>query len=244
MGELLEVYSLDGEFLQVQDRDQYYKEIREEFRNTGTVSRKVKSIRLLLLNSQGRIYIQRRSYEKGENPGLCDKTIGGHVKAGYTWELTVVQECHQELGVPAVVLSDDQFSMASKATDLKIIGVFRKIETINTFISVRRATSGDFRQPYITSFYIGYYDGSIRFCDGESMGIEVISLDALESRVKQFPADYTEDLKFMLKRYRNYLVPVKKDENVVLGYDEADGVNLESQDIHGSARPKAANEGW
>lgn len=220
MSELLEIYSLDGQFLQVQDRDEYYKEIREEFKATGQITRKVKSIRLLLMNSRGRIYVQRRSPWKKENPNLYDKTIGGHVKASYPLELTVVQECHEELGFPAVILPEEQFSLAIKATDVQIIGLLKKLETISTFISVRKSEAGEFKEPFISSFYIGYYDGSIRFCDGESTGIQVFTRDELEQQIQQVPDEFTEDLKFMIKRYREQIVPINFEEKAVMGYDE------------------------
>ena len=136
--------------------------------------------------------------------------------------MTVVQECHQELGFPAVVLSDDEFRTAVKHTDLSIIGLFRRVDFIQNFVSVRTSKGGDFRQPYITSFYIGYYDGSIRFCDGESTGIEVFTLKQLEDRIRKAPELFTEDLKFMIKRYRKFITPIKKNVTPVLGYEDDD----------------------
>lgn len=222
MEEMLEVYDLKGNLIGVKERGKYYAEIRKEFKKTGKVTEQVKSIRLLLMNSNGRIYIQRRSDEKGENPGLYDKTIGGHVVAGHTWYVTVVQECHQELGFPAVVLTDEEFKSAIKVTDLRIIGMFRKVDQVSNFLSIRKSKDGEFRQPFITSFYIGYYDGSIRFCDGESTGIEVFTLPQLEKKIKEKPELFTEDLKYMIKKYKNYLVPISKlkQNKEVIGFEE------------------------
>jgi len=90
----LEVYDLQGNFLGRQRRDLFYKEIREEFSKTGRITKKVKTIKLILMNSDGRIYVQKRSKTKKENPGLYDKTVGGHVRAGHSFYLTVIQECH------------------------------------------------------------------------------------------------------------------------------------------------------
>ncbi len=221
--EKLEIFDLKGNLLGIEKRDKFYNEIKNEYRKKGKITRMVKSIRLLLMNSNGRIYVQKRSKFKEGNAGLYDKTIGGHTKAGYTWYMTVVHECHQELGFPAVVLPEDEFLTAIGATDLGIIGLFRRVDFIRNFVSVRKSKDGDFKQPYITSFYIGYYDGSIRFCDGESTGIEVFTLDELEKRIKEEPGQFTEDLKFMIKKYRKYMVPVEKLENSkkpVKGYEE------------------------
>ncbi|NOX71900.1 MAG: NUDIX domain-containing protein, partial [Candidatus Micrarchaeota archaeon] len=226
--DMLEIYDLEGRFLTITERKSFYKNIKKEFKEKGVITEKVKSIRLLLMNSNGRIYIQKRSVFKERNGGLYDKTIGGHVKAGHTWELTVVKECHEELGFPAVVLTDDEFRNAITTTDIRIIGLFRSVEHIETFISISRTkTRNDFfKQPFITQFYIGYYDGPINFCDGESTGIEVFTLDELEKRIEEEPDKFTEDLKFMLKRYRDYLVPIERGPKKVLGYEENSGETI------------------
>ncbi|MCK5475703.1 MAG: hypothetical protein KAI71_03945, partial [Candidatus Pacebacteria bacterium] len=77
MKELLEIYDLDGNILKTQKRDEFYGEIKKEFKKTGKITKQIKSIRMLLLNSKGHMYIQKRSYYKSENAGLYDKTIGG-----------------------------------------------------------------------------------------------------------------------------------------------------------------------
>ena len=219
MKELLEIYDLNNNLIGTQERDSFYREIHQEFKKTGKITRQIKSIRLILMNSNGRIYIQRRSYVKKENPNLYDKTVGGHVLAGHTWHMTVVRECHEELGFPAIVLSEDEFRVALKMTDLGIIGIFRRVDYLTNFISVRKTKNKEeFKQPYISSFYIGYYNGAIRFCDGESTGIEVFTLEQLKKRLKNSPELFTEDLRFMIERYEKYFVPIRKITQTVLGY--------------------------
>lgn len=59
-------------------------------------------------------------------------------------------------------------------------------------------------------FFIGYYDGSIRFSDGEASGIETHTLMELKDDIIESPQKYTEDLKFMVEQYGKYLVPVSE----------------------------------
>jgi len=211
MAELLEIYDLKENLLEVKDRKKFYSEIKEEFKKTGKITKQVKSVRLLLMNSNGRIYLQKRSNKKDENPGLYDKTIGGHVSAGDSYNMTVVRECAEELGFPAAILQEDEFNRAVKVTDLNIVGIFRKFKYINNFESVRISKKGDkFVQPYMNTMYIGYYDGAIKFVDGESSGIEVFSLEELKQEIKENPDKFTEDLKFMIKKYEKYLKPIKR----------------------------------
>lgn len=212
--EQLEVYDLEGELIGVQDRDSFYAEIKEEFENTGKITKQVRSVRVILMNSSGRIYLQKRSKNKAENPGLYDKSVGGHVAKGDTFSMTVIRECAEELGFPAAILPnilpDKEFERAIRVTDLSIVGIYRKIDKISRFESVRVDKHGNrFVQPYITEIYMGYFDGAIRFIDGESSGVEVFSLVELEEDIKNTPEKFTEDLKFMVKEYREYLQPIK-----------------------------------
>jgi isopentenyldiphosphate isomerase len=210
MNELLEIYKLDDTPLGNQNREDFYNEIKKEFKETGMISRKVKSIRVLLMNSLGRIYLQKRSELKNENSNLYDKTVGGHVTAGNTFELTVVKECAEELGFPATIVSEEEFKQAIESIDLKIVGVLKKVDYLPNFQSTRVLKDGsNFIQPIMTEIYIGYYDGAIRFADGESCGVETFSINQLKKEIEDNPSKFTEDLKFMINKYSDLLIPVK-----------------------------------
>ncbi len=211
--ETLEIHDLKGKLIAVQPRKSFYEEIKKEYKTKGKISRQVKTIRLLLLTSTGKIFLQRRSHSKDENPGMYDKTIGGHVKAGHTWYITVLQECYEELGFPAAILTEEDFRKAIASTDLSVIGLFRQVDYIQNFLSTRKTKSGIFTQPHMTAIYIGYYDGPIRFHDGESVGVEIFTLAELEKELKAHKEKFTEDLKFMIEKYRKYLVPISKVES-------------------------------
>lgn len=203
--EKIEIFNLKGRLLEIKNRDVFYSEIKKEFLKNKKITKQIKSIRLLLMNSEGRIYLQKRSNLKNENPGLYDKTVGGHVLPGESWNTTVVRECAEELGFPAAILNNE-FNNAIATIDLKTVGVFKQIDEIINFESVRVNRAGNkFIQPFISAFFVGYYDGSIRFVDGESCGIEVFSLKELEDEIKNNPAKFTEDIKFMIKNYRKYI---------------------------------------
>ena len=210
MSEKLEIYDLDSNLLKVEDRQIFYDEIKNEFKETGEITKKVKSIRLILMNSSGRIYLQKRSKIKTENAGKYDKTVGGHVSAGDSFNMTVIRECAEELGFPATVLDEEEFNRAIKVTNLEIIGIFKKIEFLPNFVSKRIINNGSkIQQPYMSSMYFGYYDGPIKFVDGESSGIEVFALDEIEEEIKENPDKFTEDIKLMIEKYKEFLVPIK-----------------------------------
>ena len=209
--ELLEVFNLKERLLGIEERDAFYAKSRIEYEEAGQVSRQVRTVRLLLMNSQGRVYVQKRSLTKNDNPGLYDKTIGGHVPAGFTFDLVVTKECAEELGFPAAVVSNEDFEKAKLAVPLGVIGIFHRIDYQAGFESTRVLKNGTLVvQPLMNAFYIGYYDGAIRFLDGESSGIEVFSPAELKADIAAKPDKYTEDLKYMIKKYSKYLKPITK----------------------------------
>ena len=210
MEELLDIYDLQDHLIGTQERSAYYKEIEQEFAKTGKITHKVKSIRVLLMNSHGRLYVQKRSLVKKHNAGLYDKTIGGHIHHDHNAHITLVKECAEELGIPAVMLSNDEFPRAVKSTDLGIIGIFKKVDVITDYLSVRKTKNGDFLQPFIATFIVGYYDGAIRFCDGESSGIEVFDPAELRKAIAQYPERFTDDLRYFIDNYSVHVLPIGK----------------------------------
>jgi len=209
--ERLETFDLAGNYLGDVDRGEFYKEIKDEFEKTGKISRQVKSIRLFLMNSQGRIYLQKRSKLKNENAGLYDKSVGGHVVKGDSLNVTVIKECAEELGFPAAIVEDGEFNTAVHNTDLAVIGIFHKLSEENVFMSKRINADGKMMdQPFISAFYLGYFDGPIRFSDGESSGIETMSLPELLVEIKDNPDKFTEDLKYMVNKFQDKLVAIGK----------------------------------
>jgi len=54
------------------------------------------AVQLLLVGNDGRILLQRRRDDK-ENGGLWDKSVGGHVQAGETFDQALLREANEEL---------------------------------------------------------------------------------------------------------------------------------------------------
>ena len=54
------------------------------------------AVQLLLVNDDGRILLQRRREDK-ENGGLWDKSVGGHVQAGESFDAALIREANEEL---------------------------------------------------------------------------------------------------------------------------------------------------
>lgn len=204
--ELLEVFDLQGNRKGVMSRQEYYDCVMEEYREGQRITRQVMMIALLLMNSRGKLYVQQRSWEKGENPGLFDKSIEGHVPKGESPEMALLRECTEELGFPLSVVSKEEFDNARP--NLSIVGIAKKLATVNNHETKRALKQGGhIFQPVITHLYVGYYDGPIEFRDGESIGVLVLEPERLEKDFATNPDKYTEDLRLLFKQYKYELVP-------------------------------------
>lgn len=56
-------------------------------------------VHLHVFDSQGRLYLQKRSMRKDIAPGLWDTSVGGHVDYGESLEEAVCREAREELGL-------------------------------------------------------------------------------------------------------------------------------------------------
>ncbi len=201
MKEILEIYDLKGKHAGTKEREKFYSQARKEFKKTGKVSEQCAWVQLILMNSKGKIILQRRAKTKKENANLIDKTIGGHIRAGHSDTITMVRECAEELGIPSVVVSEDEFINAVKHTDLEVIAVLKEIELLNGYVSERQTSDESFQLPVRVTIYMGYYDGSIQFRDAEASGIQVFEVDELKKEIKDNPDKFTWDIKKMIKKY-------------------------------------------
>lgn len=210
MPEILEIYDLNSNFLGIQTRKEFYDEIKKEFRETWKISKKVKRVAVILMNSAWRIFLQKRSKTKKENAWMYDKSVAWHVTDSDSYNLSVIKECAEELWFPVSILSSEDFVWAIKSTDLSIVWIFREVDFLENSTSIRVSKDwGIFEQPFMTSIYIWYYDWPIKFVDWESSWIEVFSLEELEDEIKSQSEKFTEDLKFLIRNYGKYLIPIK-----------------------------------
>jgi isopentenyldiphosphate isomerase len=209
--EMIEVYSLGGKFLKKMERGAYHSKAVEEFRKKGKISTKIKRVVIILLTSDGRVHVQQRTMKSDAvNAGLYDKTVGGHVVFGISDDETALKETREELGINSIVSQNRRdFKNKLCQANLKENAVIMAVSHEPNFMSVRKKRDITFIQPYINTSYIGYYDGGVKFLDGEVSKVEKVYPEELGRKIKARHDMYTEDLKFMLKKFRKYLIPVK-----------------------------------
>lgn len=58
-----------------------------------------RSVHILVFNSQGELFLQKRAMTKDENPGYWDSSAAGHVNAGEGYRNSAHRELMEELGI-------------------------------------------------------------------------------------------------------------------------------------------------
>jgi isopentenyl-diphosphate delta-isomerase type 1 len=58
-----------------------------------------RAVHVLVFNSRGEIFLQKRSMLKDRQPGVWDSSCSGHVDSGETYDETTVRELREEIGL-------------------------------------------------------------------------------------------------------------------------------------------------
>ncbi len=67
---------------------------------------KHRAVHILIFNSSGELFLQKRSMSKDVSPGCWDSSCCGHVDSGETYEAAAVRELDEELGLKNVQASE------------------------------------------------------------------------------------------------------------------------------------------
>ena len=134
---------------------------RDEAKRSGLA---VGAINLLLVNARGEVLLQRRPADK-ENGGRWDKSVGGHVDAGESFDAAARREAGEELfgdgRSPRVQLAADDADFESRlgTSDLGGSVVFRREALQLNLRDVRLVPGGGVRNVvYHVASYLGRTD--------------------------------------------------------------------------------------
>lgn len=183
------------------DRDDFYNEQVAEYKKNGEPSRAIEVVNIFIFNSHGELIIQKRSFDKKHNPGLLDKSIGGHMQYGDSVEYTVMVETIQELQTPSIVLKNlEDFKKAYKLLSVYLETVALVFPIQATLCSPVKIINGEeIKIANKVNLYVGVYDGRIRPVDREAKGVLFYSLDELKKEMEQTPNIFTDDLRLLMK---------------------------------------------
>jgi isopentenyl-diphosphate delta-isomerase type 1 len=60
-----------------------------------------RAVHILVFNSRGEVFLQKRSMTKDTFPGAWDSSAAGHLNAGEDYDACAMRELHEELGILA-----------------------------------------------------------------------------------------------------------------------------------------------
>lgn len=108
----------------VNDRNEVVgKERRSAVHRLGL---KHRAVHVLVFNSRGHVFLQKRSMLKDSSPGLWDSSASGHVDSGEDYDESVIRECSEEIGIQLEVLPEKLFLIeASEDTGQEFVWVYR-----------------------------------------------------------------------------------------------------------------------
>lgn len=217
--EIITVYDLrDPDRAIPMSRKEFYKEQIRDFQAIGRPTKAVEIIDIFLFNSEGDIIIQKRSDDKAHNPGMLDKSIGGHVQYGDSIDYTAMVETVQELQVPSITLrthDDFQKTHSLLSSYLNTIAISKHIYT--KIINMEKVVQGE--KIYISNkvdLYYGVFDGAVKMVDREAKGIMFYTLDDLKKEISQFPDMFTYDLRYFIehdeKAIKDFIEEIRKKD--------------------------------
>ena len=87
-----------------------------------------RSVHILVFNSKGELFIQKRSHSKDSNPGLWDSSAAGHLESGESYSDCATRELAEELAIEVAAPLESLFRLpAAPRTAMEHCTVFRCI---------------------------------------------------------------------------------------------------------------------
>jgi isopentenyl-diphosphate delta-isomerase len=113
-----EIFDVVNEHDEVIDRKP-----RHEVHARGLLHR---AIHVLVFNSRGEIFLQKRSMTKDREPGKWDSSSSGHVDSGEDYDACAVRELREEIGLIVPKTPERLFKIdACAETDREFVRVYR-----------------------------------------------------------------------------------------------------------------------
>jgi isopentenyl-diphosphate delta-isomerase type 1 len=85
-----------------------------------------RAIHVLVFNTRGEIFLQKRSMKKDRQPGVWDSSCSGHVDSGEDYDQTAVRELREEIGLYLNAPPERLFKInACAETDAEFVWVYR-----------------------------------------------------------------------------------------------------------------------
>lgn len=96
---------------------------RREVHRLGLLHR---AVHVLVFNSRGEVFLQKRSMKKDRQPGVWDSSASGHVDSGEDYNTSAVRELEEEIGLKSQTPLRRLFKIEARPeTDQEFVWVYR-----------------------------------------------------------------------------------------------------------------------
>lgn len=108
----------------VNDRDEVIgRRSRREVHRLGLNHR---AVHILVFNSRGELFLQKRSMKKDRHPGVWDSSASGHVDSGEDYDTSAVRELEEEIGLKIAKPLQRLFKIPACAeTEQEFVWIYR-----------------------------------------------------------------------------------------------------------------------
>jgi len=108
----------------VNERDEVIgQKPRNEVHRLGLMHR---ATHVLVFNSRGQVFLQKRSMQKDRQPGVWDSSTSGHLDRGEDYDACALRELREEIGLRLEAPPERLFKLpASQETDQEHVWVYR-----------------------------------------------------------------------------------------------------------------------
>jgi len=85
-----------------------------------------RAVHVLVFNSRGDVFLQKRSMTKDTHPGVWDSSSSGHVDSGEDYDACAVRELREEIGLELHRAPERLFKIAAcEQTGMEFVWVYR-----------------------------------------------------------------------------------------------------------------------
>jgi isopentenyldiphosphate isomerase len=95
---------------------------RSEVHRLGLMHR---AVHVLVFNTRGEVFLQKRSMTKDRQPGLWDSSASGHLDTGESYDACAIRELREEIGLSISAPPERLFKLSASAeTDQEHVWVY------------------------------------------------------------------------------------------------------------------------
>ncbi len=141
-----------------------------------------------------------------DNPGMWDKSVGGHVGSGENYSNAIARELNEELRhglaeLPVEIVDAAAFESVLSSKALGQTFVLKELGRELNYPSLRKLSNGVWiTEPAHARTYLGRYDGEVSAQRDEVEELRWVSKEVLEKMLRE--EEFTKDFLFLYAKYK------------------------------------------